>query len=312
MSEKIFIVDGNNLFYRAYFGMSPLEYNGQPTHAIYGFLKMILTIIKKHRPKHLVVCFDQYDKEKRSHRYDISPDYKSNRSEMPEDLRSQIPKLKEACKLFAFNVCQSPGIEADDIIYTLCELAQTEYELSPVVITSDKDMLALVKEHSAMFGTSCAVFDPMKDSLYDTLQSVFNKFQVYPDQFQDYLALVGDKSDNIPGVKGIGPKTATALLFKYDTLDGIYKELDKNGSLIDFTKSINSKIIAGKDDAYMSKSLAVFKDVSNILEIDDLIAFSLTKYTDDDQAAERFMRSLGFSYVGQDLLNLTYEISLEL
>ncbi len=216
MKKKLVLIDGSSYIYRAYYALPPLTSpKGVPTGAIYGFIRMITKLLNEINPDYIAVVFDKSAKTFRHEKYQ---DYKANRKETPDDLKIQIPIIKKIINLFGIKVIEKEGFEADDIIATLAKKAK-EKEFEVYIITPDKDFFQLVED-------GIYVFNPINEKLYD-IQGVKEKYGIYPYQFVDYQAIVGDAVDNIKGVKGVGPKTASKLLNEYGNLEGILNNLDK-------------------------------------------------------------------------------------
>ncbi|MBA3006074.1 MAG: DNA polymerase I [Proteobacteria bacterium] len=215
MNSEVYLIDGSAYIYRAYHAITPLTTSqGLPTHAVFGFFNILRRILREKNPLYLAVA---YDSRGPVFRHEMYTAYKANRSVMPEDLQVQIPYIKDLVR--AFNICsfEIPGVEADDIIASAArQLSRQGHKV--IVVSGDKDLLQLV-------GEQITVWEPMLDRVMDS-QAVHDKYTVGPDQLLDCFALIGDSSDNIPGVPGIGPKTAGILINQYGTLEGIYTHLD--------------------------------------------------------------------------------------
>lgn len=211
MKDRVFIIDGSSYLYRAYHAMPPLSTSkGQPTGAIKGVTNMLMTLKKDSEGSPIIVVFDAKGKTFRS---EIYKEYKANRPPMPDDLRKQLEPLKEICKAIGFPLIEISGVEADDVIATLVKKAK-EKKFKAVVSTLDKDLMQLVED------PNITIMNTMKHQIF-TEDKVFEKFGVQPNQIRDMLALVGDSSDNIPGVPKVGQKTAAKWLNEYKSLDGI-------------------------------------------------------------------------------------------
>ena len=214
--KKLVLIDGSSYIYRAYYALPPLTSpKGEPTGAVYGFIRMISKLLNELSPDYIAVVFDAPGKTFRHQEY---KEYKAQRKETPDDLKIQIPKIKEIIRLFGIKVLEKEGYEADDIIATLAKKGQ-EKGFEVYVVTPDKDMLQLVEEN-------IYVLNPVTCKLYDR-EAVKEKYGIYPEQFVDYQAIVGDSVDNIIGVKGVGPKTASKLLQEYENLKNILENIDK-------------------------------------------------------------------------------------
>ena len=236
--KKLYLVDVSSMFFRAFYAIRPLTNPaGLPVNALYGFLSMTVKLLREIRPDYMVFCFDRSEQ---TFRKDIDPRYKANRSEMPEDLRPQIPYFRRLSEALGIPCLDEAGFEADDIIGTLTHLGR-EHGLEVVIVSGDKDFAQLIKPYVTMY-------DTMKDVRYDEALAI-EKWGVEPRKMIDYLAIVGDSSDNVSGVAGIGEKGAQKLLAQYDSLEDIYAHID------DITGALQKKLIAGKEDAFLSKRL---------------------------------------------------------
>ena len=216
MTEKnktplVAIVDGSNYIYRAFYAI-PLLTNskGFPTNAIYGFTNMLMKLLRDLEPDYIVVTFDLKGPTTRHGEFE---DYKATRKPMPDDLIPQIPFIKDVVRGFSICILEKQGIEADDLIGTLT-IQASKKGLRTAIISGDKDLMQMVDENVTMI-------DTMKDKTYDAA-AVKEKFGVGPDKVVEILGLMGDTSDNIPGVPGIGPKTAQRLIEEYGTVEESY------------------------------------------------------------------------------------------
>lgn len=245
MAKKIFLVDGMSLVFRAYHAMSASKLSnsqGEPTWAVFAFANMLLSIIEREQPEYMTVVFDAQAKTFRHEQFE---NYKANRKAFPEDLQPQLLRIKELIDLLAIPRIEMPGYEADDIIGTLCKIA-TKEKKDVLCVTSDKDYYQLVNEHICLY-------KPLKDTgTYEvvTAEMVPEKFGVPPHQVIDLLAIIGDTSDNIPGVKGVGEKTAIPLVQEFGTLENIYENLDQIKK-----DSLRKKLEENRDLAFLSKQL---------------------------------------------------------
>ncbi len=246
MSKKFVIVDAMALAYKAYFAFinRPLvSSKGEPTSAVFGFLNQLFKILEDHKPNYLAVAFDSKEK---TFRHDKFENYKSSRAEMPDDMIPQIQRIKDIIEGMNIPLYILPKYEADDIIGTAVCKAE-EYGLESYVFTPDKDFNQLVTE-------KVKIVRPGKTAdeiqMYD-VQKVKEEFGFEPKQMIDYLALIGDKSDDIPGVAGIGPKGAIPLIQKYGSVEGIYEHIEEIEK-----PALKRKLIEGKENAIISKELA--------------------------------------------------------
>ncbi|RTZ58387.1 MAG: 5'-3' exonuclease, partial [Gammaproteobacteria bacterium] len=214
MGNTLYLLDGSSYAYRAHYALPPLKTkNGFPTGAIFGFLRMLLAILKEKKPAYAGVVFDT---PKKTFRKKLFENYKAQRRKAPDELKRQLPVIKELVGLLGIPTLEVEGFEADDVIATLCkEFSQKGWQI--VVYTPDKDMAQLLSLKGVR------LINPLNGEEI-TPQKVEEKFGVKPHQIPSYLALVGDKSDNIPGVEGIGPKKAKEILEKYDTVDKLITE----------------------------------------------------------------------------------------
>jgi DNA polymerase I len=245
MPPTLYLIDGHALAYRMYFALTAggssqrwQNSKGEPTAGIYGFARELIRVLEQEKPEYLSVAFDVG----KTFRDEIFPEYKATREKMPDDLRLQIERIREMVDLFNIPRLEMDGFEADDVLGTVARLA-AEQGLGVKIITGDRDLLQLVNERTAVYLAG-------DDQTYITDADVVKKLGVRPNQVVDYKAIVGDTSDNIPGVKGVGEKTAISLLEKFETLDNIYANLDQ------VEKRWQGKLEASREMAYMSRDLA--------------------------------------------------------
>lgn len=251
MSDKplFLMVDGSSYLYRAFHALPPLtNASGEPTGAVYGVLNMLNKLLEEYDTRNVVVVFDASGK---TFRDDLYKKYKAQRPPMPDDLRQQVRPLHDVITALGLPILQIKGVEADDVIGTLAVQAQGE-GYRTVVSTIDKDMAQLVNGHITMVNT-------MSGSSLD-IEGVKKKFGVTPTQMIDYLALVGDTSDNIPGVAGVGQKGASAMLGTFDSLEGIYNNLENLAeSKIRGAARIAGKLEEQREAAFLSRELATIR-----------------------------------------------------
>ena len=278
MTDKLplILVDGSSYLYRAFHALPPLTNSkGRPTGAVKGVINMIRRLLKDYHDSTVVVVFDAKGKTFRDDMYD---QYKANRPPMPDDLRVQIDPIHKIIDAMGLPILTIEGVEADDVIGTLAVEASAQAQ--PVIIsTGDKDIAQLVNEYVTMVNT-------MTDTVLNS-EGVRHKFGVPPELIIDYLALLGDKSDNIPGVPGVGEKTALGLLQGIGGLDDIYSTLDQVAEL-DFrgAKNLAPKLAEHKELAYLSYALATIKtDVHLPLSLSQL----KHRPSDDDALLELFV-----------------------
>ena len=239
--DKLILIDGNSLLNRAYYAMAVFSTkDGLPTNGIFGFVKLLLKILEDEKPRYLVVTFDVHEP---TFRHKMYASYKATRKPMPEDLVVQVPVLKELLAAMDIRILEKAGYEADDLIGTLSKKFP---ETQTLIYTGDRDSYQLIDAHTSVCMTRRGVSE--LDRL--TQDNFYEKEGITPAQVIDLKALMGDSSDNIPGVKGIGPKGAIALLQSYGTLDGVYEHLGE------ITASLQKKLREHRDDAYLSRKLA--------------------------------------------------------
>ena len=257
--KKIILVDGNNLLFRsfyatAYQGVIMKNSKGFPTNALYGFINMMNKIIKEEEPNYILVAFDKG----KTFRHDKYDSYKAGRIEMPDELKLQFPKAKEVLDAFGIKHFEIDNYEADDIIGTLAKIVDEDDEFIATIVSSDKDLLQLISDE--------VVVKLLKQSGHIMMNrdEFMKTYQVEPARMVDLKALMGDASYHIPGVKGIGEKTAINLLAKYGTLDNLYANIDS------VTGKTKEKLLADKDNAYMSYDLAtIYKEVPLDFTLED-------------------------------------------
>ncbi|MBR1969580.1 MAG: DNA polymerase I [Clostridia bacterium] len=259
--KKLLIIDGNSIVNRAYYGVRPLSTKaGIPTNAIYGFMNIMLKYLDEYNPEYLCVAFDLKAPTFRHKMYDL---YKAQRKGMPDDLAAQMPHLKEL--LHSMNIMQLSleGYEADDIIGTVSRICD-ENGVWCGIITGDKDDLQLASDNTNVLLTTTRM--GQTDTVIFDWDKVIEKYGVTPKEFISVKALMGDSSDNIPGVKGIGEKTAFDLLGKFHSLDNLYENIESD----EIKKSAREKLIDGKDDAFLCYKLCeIDKNVPIEFKIED-------------------------------------------
>lgn len=264
MTQTFLLIDGHALIYRAYHAFGPLTtHDGILVNAVYGFARILLTVIKDFKPEYIVATFDHPTATFRHHQF---ADYKAHRAAMPDDLIPQVELIKKLVATLNIPQFEVPGFEADDVIGTLVK-KMAKLKLAPkqeilaVIVTGDRDTFQLVddKVHVWLPGRGKG----QVDREYDT-PAVIEKMGVRPDQIVDLKALMGDASDNIPGIAGIGPKTAARLITAADSLDNLYQILthpDKLAKASDELKqllkpNLAKKLVDGYDKAILSQKLA--------------------------------------------------------
>lgn len=243
MQKKCLIVDGNSLVFRAFHALPPMNaLDGTPTNAIHGFMTMLLKAVESYEADFCIIAFDEKEKTFRHKKFDA---YKAGRAETPEELKIQIPLLKEILTKTGLSVLSKGGYEADDILGTLAQKCKKE-GLFALLLTGDRDALQLVDENTALLYTKKGI----SEIHYFTEEEVKNHYGVYPRQVVDWKALMGDSSDNIPGIPKVGEKTATKLIQEYDNLENVLENADK------IKGKLGESIRENKALAYLSRELA--------------------------------------------------------
>ena len=258
--EKVILVDGNNLMFRSYYataysGNTMKTKEGFPTNALYGFVNMINKIIHEEQPKYMMVAFDVG----KTFRHDNYTEYKGGRTETPDDLKKQFPKAKEILEAMGIKYLECVGYEADDIIGTLSKMVDKNDEYIATIVSSDKDLLQLISNDVEV------KLLKQKDYIRMNRDVFFEIYGIEPIKMIDLKALMGDASDNIPGVKGIGEKTALKLLQQYNSIENIYVNINE------IKGATKVKLEEDKDNAFMSKSLAtIYTEVPLNITFDDI------------------------------------------
>ena len=290
--KKLYLVDASNMFFRAFFAIPPLTNDkGMQTNALYGFLAMTIKLIREVKPDYLVYCFDRKEP---SFRADMYTEYKAHREEMPDALVPQIPYLKKLTDLLGICQVEVPKYEADDVIGTLATMAAKNH-IEAIIVSGDKDFAQLVQP-------GISLYDTMKDVRTD-VEGVKAKYGIRPDQMVDYLAIVGDTSDNIPGVKGIGPKGAQKLLNEYETLEGVYQNIDKISGA-----SMKAKLIEHKDLAFMSQKLSrIVTDLKVPVTVEDLKMREINR-----EPLREILQELKFQSFEKKLFNSDHATSIDM
>ena len=261
MPPTLYLIDGHALAYRTYFALNRVggdrftTRSGEPTAGIYGFMNVLFRLLEKEKPEYLAVAFDTG----KTFRDEIYPDYKATREKMPEDLRPQIERIRQIIDAFKFPRLEAEGFEADDVLGTIAARA-VEQGFGVKIITGDRDLLQLVNDRIIVNlpGKKTA------ETIDYTAEKVVAYMGVTPDQIVDYKALVGDASDNIPGVPGVGDKTAITLLSEYKTLDEVYANLEN------LSGRVRTRLEAGRQSAYLSYDLATIRtDVEISVDLEE-------------------------------------------
>lgn len=287
MENTLIIIDGNSIINRAFYALPDMSNNnGLKTNAIYGFTRMMFKIIEDYKPTHMSVAFD---KKAPTFRHKEYSDYKAGRKKMPDELAQQLNPLKELLDKFNINRLELEGYEADDIIGTISKLGE-ENDFKVYIVTGDKDAIQLASHKTTTLITKKGVGE-VEEYNYD---SVVERYEMTPTQFIDLKGLMGDKSDNIPGVPGVGEKTGIKLLKEYSTIENLIEHTNE------LKGSVKKKIEENKDLAIMSKRLAtIIRDVPIDINLEDLVYGNYDK----DEVIEKF-KEFGFTSLISKLLDI--------
>ena len=282
--KKLYLIDVSSMFFRAFYAIRALSNpQGMPTNAVYGFLSMTVKLMREIKPDYMAFCFDRKEP---SFRKEIDVNYKANRSEMPEDLVPQVPYIRKVSEALGVPCFDRLGFEADDIIGTLTAFGR-KHALEVVIVSGDKDFGQVVQPFVTLY-------DTMKDIRYDEA-GVLEKWGVEPRKMIDYLSLIGDSSDNIPGVSGIGPVGAQKLLREFDSIEEIYENLDRVAN-----KNIAKKLQEGKADAFLSKKLVrIVCDMDLGIQVDDLKLHPIHRETLSDLLVELDFKNFAKTLLGE-------------
>ena len=296
--KKIILVDGNNLLFRSYYatsysGVIMKNSKGFPTNGLYGFINMMNKIIDEEKPNYILVAFDKG----KTFRHEKYAEYKAGRREMPEELKLQFPKAKEVLDAMGIKHFEIDNYEADDIIGTLAKTVDMEDKFIATIISSDKDLLQLISKEVEVKLLKTKGFIRFDEKIFK------DTYGTTPIHMIDLKALMGDASDHIQGVKGIGEKTAINLLTKYQSLDNVYEHLNEIGG------KTKEKLEQGKDDAYMSYDLAtIYKEVPLPFSLEDCIykGMNIKDYKDilEELEFKSLLKKISFEREEQQTLNL--------
>lgn len=254
--NRLIVIDSNALLHRAFHALPPLTTkSGLQTGAVYGFLLTLFKAIKDLQADYIVACFDTKAKTFRHERF---KDYKAQRPQTPDGIISQIPIAKEILEAFKIPVFAKEGFEADDLIATICKFCENEKNLEIYIVSGDLDNLQLVNEQIKVYTLGKGIKDTI---IYDRIK-VKERFGVEPEQMNELKALIGDASDNIPGVKGIGKKTAAEIIEKYHTIKDLYDELSTDTAVL--KPKVKQALKENKENAFLSRELVETKKDVNI------------------------------------------------
>jgi DNA polymerase-1 len=260
MSKRLIIIDSNALLHRSFHALPPLmTKSGQETGAVYGYLLTLFKAITDLKPDYVVACFDT---KSPTFRHEMYVDYKAQRPVTPSGIISQIPVTKKVVESFGIPIFAKEGVEADDLIATICNLAGKDIEI--FIISGDMDNTQLVNEKIKVYTLGKGI----KDTVIYDVAKVRERFGVEPEQMVDFKALTGDASDNIPGVAGIGKKTAAEIIQKYGNIKNLYEELATDTAIL--KPKVKEALKANKESALMSRELAQMKgDVGIAFNLED-------------------------------------------
>jgi DNA polymerase-1 len=279
-NKKLIIVDGHSLLYRAFHALPPLSNSkGQQTNAVYGFLLILFKAIKDVKANYIVACFDT---PKATFRHEKFVDYKAHRPEMPQGIVSQMPVIKEVLKSFDIPIFEKEGFEADDLIATIAQKAKKNCEV--FIVSGDLDNLQLVDQNIKVYTLGKGI----KDSVVYDASKVVERFGVTPLQMNDFKALTGDASDNIPGVPGIGKTTAAHLIQTFGSIENLYSELATDTAVL--KPKVKEALKNNKESALLSLDLVKTKkdvDIDFVLESCKFGGF-------DQQRVKNIFNELGF------------------
>lgn len=241
--QKLVLIDGNAILHRGFHALPPFRTKkGEITNAIFGFTQLLFSILDSLRPEYILVTFDRGEP---TFRHKAFAAYKAHREEAPQELYDQLPRVKELLCAFGIPIFEAPGFEADDLLATLATQGEKQKNLYNIIITGDLDTLQLVSPRTVVMTPQ----NGFRETFEYTTAAVKKRYGLSPAQMVDFKALRGDPSDNIPGVYGIGEKTASELLQKYKTIEGIYKHLDE------LSTGVRKKMEEGKKAAFESRDL---------------------------------------------------------
>jgi DNA polymerase-1 len=284
MENRLIIIDSNALLHRAFHALPPLAMkNGQETGAVYGYLLTLFKAIKDLNANYIVATFDTKAK---TFRHEKFADYKAQRPLTPSGIVTQIPIAKDVLEAFKIPVFAKDGVEADDLIATICTMASKQKsDLQIYILTGDMDSLQLVSENIKVYTLGKGI----KDTVIYDINKVEERFGVKPEQMNDFKALTGDPSDNIPGVEGVGKKTAAEIIQKYGSIKNLYEELATDTAVL--KPKVKEALKQNKENAFMSRELVEMKKDCDInFKIEDC---KFGSYNKDE--VEQKLRQLEFN-----------------
>ncbi|MFQ5443383.1 MAG: DNA polymerase I [Nitrospinales bacterium] len=281
-TKTLYLIDGSSYIFRAFYAIRQYLSNakGLPTNALFGFVNMLFKVIREKQPDYLAVVFDSKEK---TFRHKMYSEYKANREEPPDDLKQQFPYFEPLVNSFNIACLKKDGFEADDIIGTLAKQGE-EKGFQVVIVSGDKDMMQLISKKVHML-------DTMKDKVFEE-KDVVEKFGVPPEKVIDAMGLIGDSSDNIPGVSGIGPKTAAELIQKFGSIENLYDKIDQVEK-----KKLREKLERDKENAFLSRKLVT---IDTNVELESQVEDLVRKDQNEEMVREIF-NELGFTSLLKDV-----------
>jgi DNA polymerase I len=300
--ETVYLIDGSAFLYRAFHAIQTLSTaRGHPTNATFGFTRILMKLVREKNPVYAAVFFDVKGP---TFRHEMYPDYKANRPPMPDELAAQIPDIRRMITALNIPIVQKSGYEADDLVGTFARIAQDQgYDV--VMVTGDKDFIQLITDH-------CILWDPMKDTILDR-QTVVGDMGIEPERYIDVLGLAGDTSDNIPGVKGVGPKTAVKLLAQFGSIDNLYQNLAqvaKKKKLYDSLSSSRDIVMLSRDLATIDRQVKVKEQIKDfkLKPYDTRQAFALFQELEFKSLAREFAEKADASKKVYKLITRVHEL----
>ncbi|MBI2053943.1 MAG: hypothetical protein HYT36_01225 [Candidatus Staskawiczbacteria bacterium] len=281
--KRLIIIDSNSLLHRAFHALPPLATKkGEPTGAVYGFLLILFKAIKDLKANYVAACFDV---KSPTFRHKMFSDYKIQRPKTPDGISSQIPKIKEVLKAIKIQIFEKEGFEADDLIATLSEKAKKAGFPEIYILSGDLDNLQLVNDKIKVYTLGKGI----KESVIYDENKTLARFGVSPEQMNDFKALAGDHSDNIPGVQGIGNKTAATLIAQFGNIENLYKEIGEG--MANIKTRLKDILLENKEKAYLSKKLVETKKDVDVDFLPDSCKFG----SFDQKEVENIFKELEFN-----------------
>jgi len=299
--KKLIIIDSNSVVHRAFHALPPLTTkNGELINAVYGFLLVFLKVVSQFQPDYLAATFDLPGPTFRHQKF---KEYKIKRPPTPEGIKEQLPKLKEILTFFNIPIFEKPGFEADDIIATIVsQVIKKSKDLEIIILTGDTDSLCLVNPQTAVYLLKKGV----KDVILYNQEKIKEKYQLSPEQLVDFKALKGDPTDNVPGIAGIGEKTALKLIKEFGSLENLYNKIESETNL-SLDKKLLEKLRENKEKAFLSKSLV---ELENNVDIEFDLNQCLWKKFDKEKAIE-VLKKYQFNSLIEKIKNIGFEKKIE-